>query len=153
MRLVEFVWRIQMINEGGLICRTPVWHQSYLNDSLAGTMLGPARRFESIYRHCQFTPARPGYVFFLSIEAKDYPNWLINGFFYGELIKPWLKFVMLLQICVRGLAAAISVLVDKTHGASSYRQKQRVVLSGMSTSGFFASYIEGEFSFMQGLKT
>jgi len=37
-----------------------------------------------------------------------------------------------LQVCVRGLDEAISVLVDSTHGPNSYGQKQRVVPSGMS---------------------
>lgn len=46
-----------------MACRTPLWYQGYFNETHAkGALAGPAQQFEFIFRQCQFTPARPGYV-------------------------------------------------------------------------------------------
>jgi hypothetical protein len=43
-------------------CRTPVWHQSYFNE-FEERESGQAEQFENIFKSCQFTPVRPGWVF------------------------------------------------------------------------------------------
>lgn len=62
-KLVTWGWTYAVIWKIGPDHRTPVWYQSYINESLAGAVVGSAQRFESIFRQCQFTPARPGYAY------------------------------------------------------------------------------------------
>lgn len=60
--LVSLGWTYGVLWKIGPDRRTPVWYQGYFNESMQ-VDISQKQQFESVYRHCRFTPTRPGYAY------------------------------------------------------------------------------------------